>query len=160
MWAGLLDIEHFADWCLPEPGKCRKGQKEFLSPQQQPNTVLRNVRDFRSRNVVAKRYGCHQRVPRPVSEQPESDAHSSRNSAPARCPAQPRTLPLLPGCERGRASAALPARRSRTESPTREKWLDSTAISTIGHLRTCTRTHPQPITRPCRNEAENAAKRR
>ena len=58
-----LDVEQLPDGRVLEPGKMLERQIVFLISDQEPKPVLRDIRDFNVRNVLAKLGGFHLRVP-------------------------------------------------------------------------------------------------
>ena len=63
MWLRKLDVEQLPDGRVLEPGKVLERQIVFLISDQEPKPVLRDIRDFNVRNVLAKLGGFHLRVP-------------------------------------------------------------------------------------------------
>ena len=63
MWLRKLDVEQLPDGRVLEPGKILERQIVFLISDQEPKPVLRDIRDFNVRNVLAKLGGFHLRVP-------------------------------------------------------------------------------------------------
>jgi len=63
MWLRKLDVEQLPDGRVLEPGKMLERQIVFLISDQEPKPVLRDIRDFNVRNVLAKLGGFHLRVP-------------------------------------------------------------------------------------------------
>ena len=63
MWLWKLDVEQLPDGRVLEPGKVLERQIVFLISDQEPKPVLRDIRDFNVRNVLAKLGGFHLRVP-------------------------------------------------------------------------------------------------
>lgn len=63
MWLWKLDVEQLPDGRVLEPGKMLERQIVFLISDQEPKPVLRDIRDFNVRNVLAKLGGFHLRVP-------------------------------------------------------------------------------------------------
>ena len=59
VWVGELYVQQLSDGNIPEPGELLKRQKQFSSPEEQPKTVLRDVRDFNFRNGLSKLRGFH-----------------------------------------------------------------------------------------------------
>jgi len=63
MWLRKLDVEQLPDGRVLEPGKMLERQIVFLISDQEPKPVLRDIRDFNVRNVLAKLGGFYLRVP-------------------------------------------------------------------------------------------------
>jgi len=63
-----FDMQYLAYGRIAKPWEFSERQEQLLFPQENPETVPRYMRDFKLRNVCAKRRGCHFRAPVPVVE--------------------------------------------------------------------------------------------